>query len=402
MPTSSVAMAVRGGRPVSAKMMGSAGVQLASAPPAARADRGRGRGQPPSGSMSFSDPPVEAPVSQRGDVSKDSMGAQLDRELEAIQRRPTTTQPTDPSSSYAPFVQPPPTPPPQPPPPRKSAAEQQRKKIREFEAMVVKKLIDRTPFGPDDQVYRQLIKAFAFYDAGKDGVVTLDEFTKALARFGCVASLPPSDANKVLVAGLFRKYAGEGAAELDYKLFTHHLLCESGVRVPLREAMVREEAAKLTDWQYTTAVQQSLAKRNLDRSDPEKDAGVQMYPAARGAFVTPSAAARAVEEGQAYRIPPRNSVGLGAALRGRLEGGKAGFKEFKRLEAEAYREAAEARALHDRNVSEAIERRRRSEGEAQREALAQWTYTREQTERMRGLAPGQYEAELRRRRALNR
>ena len=76
--------------------------------------------------------------------------------------------------------------------------------------------------------------------------------------FGCVASLPPSDANKVLVAGLFRKYAGEGAAELDYKLFTHHLLRESGVRVPLREAMVREEAAKLTDWQYTTAVQQSL------------------------------------------------------------------------------------------------------------------------------------------------
>jgi len=434
MPTSSVAQAARSGRPLGAKVLGTAPVhrpaphvQLDVGGHAVRqgADRGRGSGKPPASKLTVGGdgaPASDAPGTQRANVTPEEKAAQLERELQNLrqqiglqqeqQQRHTESFAMDASFSSLPDW-PPPTPAPRPSTADRQAARAaagQRVAVNEFEAMVVKKLIARTPLGGPDGAgaLKMLVRAFTYYDAALVGSVTSAQFAQVLCKLGCVASLPPSDVMRPLVKGLFEKHARDG--ELHYRSFAVDVLKAQGVRVPAADAEVEEAKAHANDWIVATSVRQVLARRNLEHSEPHRsraDRTNQMHAdlLPRGAWEEPSIAARAADEASYYRVPRihdviDNGIYPVAALRGRLHGGKKGREELshirddqlmrqelKRQETEQYAKAARAEV-----------RRAWEDGEAQ--AKAEWQRHRQQRDALGGMAPGQALAAAARRRAM--
>jgi len=424
-------MAARSGRPLNAKVYGQAPAPKPATPVArtgwppkdnvsagVRHDRNRGPGQPPKGGLAVGggddDQPADAPADPDSKNPRGAAGTyehrvrQLERELEEIRRaRPSSLETHDASLINTDRwmdtlpAWPPPTPP--APAPVDRAAEAMRKKVADYEATLVRKLVSRTPAGPEGAgALRTLTNAFYYYDQANDGLVDLPEFTRVLAKLGCVSALPPSDIVRPLVEGLFNKYATNG--QLRYREFAADVLRKSGTRVPAAEATAMEASRQrydlvahpwtaADDFQYSTAVRQNLQRRNLEHSMP-LDAH-QMRPMPRAAWEPRSAAALAAEEAAAYRVPPRSEAS-GAALRGRLRGGKGGLEDFRSLE-EAERKASQrARAQHDRHARAAVEMGRQEQENFMRDAKVNWAKHRTEEERLAGLTPGEYTARQRR------
>ena len=303
--------------------------------------------------------------------------------------------------------------PPPPPQPIDRDALLRRKKIDEYEALLVKKLVARTPKGPEGEgALRVLTHAFTYYDQDGGGLVNLAEFTRVLAKLGCVSALPPSDIVRPLVEGLFAKHAKAG--QVHYREFAVAVLRNAGIRVPAADGAAREAEAQARDWHYSTAVRQALARRNLDHSVPAVPATYtpapytpagpyaahQMHPEVREAWAEPSTAARAKQEGAAYRIPPRRDVVESfdlAAMRGRLPGGSKGVRAYEGLKAEHERQTRQARASYGRSAREAFEREHAEYVNRDASTLNNWRLKLNEIEKLKGLTPGEYAATQRRR-----
>ena len=286
-----------------------------------------------------------------------------------------------------------------PPPPYDKAAERMRKRVDAFEAIVVRKLIARTPPGPTGVgALKVLTKAFEYYDTEGDGVVAVEEFTRVLAKLNVVSALPPSAAEREVISALFAKYAKQNptpSGELAYGPFARALLRASGNLVPAAEVLAQQDAER---FQYTTAVRQALARRSLEPTDPAKLPGAA--PGWRAAWDERSAAARHIEERHMYdqRIPPiSEALADGAAkLRGRLMGGAAGFKEYTRLMSEQ-READLAARRQQTDESAAAIAAIHAEGERRRQsALDGWRQIERQNRELGGMTPGEASARARR------
>jgi hypothetical protein len=408
------------GRPLNAKTLGTAAAPPTfSAPPSraswpppkpTRDDRGRKHIQPQPSSVSFDENAggTDPQTSQRGGSSLGQQDQQFDRELAAVRAgaRPATPDRTlgvgirqemewPISSDRVPALWPLSSAPAQAPVVADKDAQRLQKRVSKLEDTLVQKLVARTPSGPDGEgALRTLTKAFVHYDTAQDGVVEQGEFTRVLAKFGIVASLPPSDAMRPLVAALFAKHAR--GSELDYRRFAENLLCDKGIRVPQALAAVREQQENASAWQYRTAVQQALSRRNLEPSEPV--AAHQMHPTFREAWVERSTASRAVEEDLMYRPGPLKEAD-GAAMRGRLPAGRLGYAEY--LKREEARREAEAR--HRREYSDeahaGMKAMQNYEADRAAHSLASWRQQQQELERLGGLTLGEYEAATMRRRA---
>jgi len=231
-------------------------------------------------------------------------------------------------------------------------------------------------------------------------------FFKVLEKLGCVSSLPPSDAVRPLAEGLFHRHAPSG--ELHYKTFAVEVLRLHGVRVPAAEADAREAQALANGWQVATSVQQALARRNLEPSQPHRsraDRANQMHAdlLPRGAWEDPTIAARAAEEGAAYRIARLHDVidgGPAAALRGRLAGGAKGRQEATRIREEQDLRRDQRRAEAEEYAKQGRANVLRAWEDHQLNAKQMWEKKRQEVDRLGGLAPGEAMALAARRRAM--
>ena len=158
--------------------------------------------------------------------------------------------------------------------------------------------------------------------------------------------------------------------------------------MPAAEAQQAVEAER---WQYDTAVQQAVHRRNLHRSRAEPP-----EPTPREAWVEASAAARAVEERLAYNVPPRSSA-EGAATRGRFAGTAQGKRELTQLEAGRRAAEAAARREHVMDLRVATSEALGRHETIAREALAGWQRIQRQNEMLQGMTPGEAAAAARRR-----
>lgn len=262
------------------------------------------------------------------------------------------------------------------------------KRVATFEALIVRKLIARTPVGPTGVgALKVLCKGFEYYDAENEGTVGVAELTQVLARLNVICALPPSDDERVVIGALFAKHANR-QGELVYYQFAKALLRSSGTLVPAAEVREKEERER---WQYSTAVQQALDRRNLGASSttpPE--------PGPREAWVEASAAARAAEETLAYRVPPQSKA-EGAALRGRLAGGATGWHDYQKRERGLRAAELSERAVYSVDARKLREEERAAYDARQRDALDGWRRIDAQNERLKGLAPGMAAAAARRR-----
>lgn len=234
------------------------------------------------------------------------------------------------------------------------------KRVKMFEATLVRKLIARTPLGPSADVgaHRAIIKAFSWSDAHGDGTVDLPTLTKVLHdKFNAVSQLPPTVPEKEVLAALFQKYA-KGATELNYSTFARELLRNQQVLVPAAEARNQNQRE---EWSYTAPVQQALSRRNLATSS-----ATVPDPGPREAWVDHSAAARAKEEAAAYTFAPRReAIGAwtgGAAIRGRLPGGPGGLAQLKAMEGQRRKALAAQRKEEWGAAREDAEQARRRAG----------------------------------------
>ena len=278
-----------------------------------------------------------------------------------------------------------------PPPPRDKEAERTAKKVKALEAVIVRKLIARTPLGGPTGAgaLKTLTKAFEYYDAEGDGSVDVASLSRVLAKLNVITELPPPPKEKEAIDALFYKHARKTGGELVYATFARELLYEAGTLVPAAEVMAENDRQK---WQYDTAVNQALARRNLEHSTARPP-----DPGPRDAWADGSAAAKHKEERLSHYVVPRKDVD-GAAQRGRLQGGVAGYQEYRRLVNTASRQAKDARA-QDAVDGAALRQAERDADDSRRsEALADWRKTDEQNRLLMGMAPGQAAAAARRRR----
>ena len=222
-------------------------------------------------------------------------------------------------------------------PKRDKEGDRLRKRVQALEALIVRKLVARTPLGGPTGVgaLKTLTNGFQYYDSEGDGSVDLPSFTRVLAKFNVVTALPPTDAERVAIRALFDKHAKRTGGELVYAQFARELLHDQGTLVPAAEAMA--EADRQT-WEYGLAEKQALARRCLHHSTLRPP-----MPGPRDAWSDASAAAKHREENLHPPIVPRKDVGIGAELRGRLPGGVEGFRAFRKLEADGKRQAMEDR-----------------------------------------------------------
>lgn len=289
-------------------------------------------------------------------------------------------------------------PPPTPPPPFDKAAERLKKKVDTFEAVVVRKLIARTPPGPTGVgALKVLTKAFEYYDTERDGTVAVEEFTRVLAKLNVVSALPPSAPEKEVIQALFTKYAKRNpqpSGELAYSKFARDLLHASGTLVPASEVLAQQDAER---WEYSTAVRQALARRSLEPTDPTQ---VKTPIGERESWPEKSAAARHVMERILYdqRIPPiSEALADGAAkLRGRLMGGAEGFKEYKRLQDEQKAADLALRRQMTDSAAQSVAAIHKDAEDRRRNALEGWRDIERQQRELGGLTPGEASAAARR------
>ena len=419
MPTSSVAMAQRDGKSLNEKVLGTAppptplpvpGQSGWPPRPTGREDRGRGRGRPPSGKLTVGAeggpaPEADAATSQRSNVTLQEKAAQLERELQQLKQqmagRPASASLAETTSRLPDF--------PPPPPPRPSTADReaaraafiQRRAVDEFEAILVQKLIARTPLGGIEETgaLKTLTRAFTYYDAAQMGTVTLEGFTKVLAKLGCITTVPPSDRMRPLVAGLFAKYARDG--ELEYKPFAVEILKRHEVRVPAADALAREAREHERPWQLATSVQQVLERRNLFTSQPP--AASRIYNPELDLWEESTRAVHSKEEGEAYlarRIHDIVEYGTFAEMRGRLAAGTKGLAQCKRLHAEDLQRRKESTVVAELNEHAKAQQEWRREADAarregrifldenERRAKTMWEQHQKNVQRLGGLTPG--------------
>ena len=278
----------------------------------------------------------------------------------------------------------------QPPPPIDKEEARLMKRVAAFEARIVRSLIDRTPFGGPQgpRAFKVLLNGFVYYDSDKFGTCDQAGFTKVLhAKLNAVPALPPPPQEVEVIKALFDKHA-KGAEEMDYASFCRSLLHQAGVLVPEEEVI---EKSDREEYHYSKAVQQAQSRRNLGRSKST----VPDFSKPREAYSDASAAARASEEGLAYRVQPLKDAS-GAGLRGRLPGGEAGFMEYKRLEAERNAFLKNVRRNEARIGAAEVEAGRAGAALAAQEALAGWNKIKERNTQLGDLTPGQAVAAARR------
>lgn len=282
------------------------------------------------------------------------------------------------------------------PPPRDKVAERVDKKVRAFEALIVRKLVARTPLGGPTGVgaLKTLTRAFEYYDAEGDGSVDVASLSRVLAKLNVITELPPPRAERETIQAMFDKHARKTGGELVYATFARELLHSSGTLVPAVEVMAEQERSQ---WRYSEAVQQALDRRCLANSTNRPPDSTLF----REAWTDASAAARHIEEGlHPSTVPRRDVIGAKdrAGLRGRLPGGVDGFKEYRKMVAQEKASAAQMRAQDAVDGASLRMQERLGDDRRREEALSGWKKIEEQNRQLGGMTPGQAMAAARRRR----
>jgi hypothetical protein len=385
----------------------------------------RGPGRPPAPATATDDKPADDPLEPNSwGASDPAIHAQLTRELAAIRQQLAlrqeladgrrqlslnAVQQERPSSAHLserslPLDEPLPV---------DKVVVRLAKRVANFEALIVRKLVARTPPGPTGVgALRVLTKAFEYYDTEGDGTVGVGELTRVLAKLNVVSALPVSDNEKEVIGALFKKHARN--SELIYSSFARALLQSTGTLVPTAEVLAQQERE---DWQYSTAVHQALSRRGLVPSRAPPPVGF------REAWGEASAAARAVEEGvlAQQQVGPRSEA-TGAEARGRLPGGHASgskyakglgyhgklgrwtpadhLKHFEKMEKERKGVVSEWRAGFTADGKAAIEAARQRTITRMHEARRTWAQIDADNHRRGNLSAGEARAAEMRRKAL--
>lgn len=270
-----------------------------------------------------------------------------------------------------------------------------RKKVDTLEATIVRKLIARTPPGPTGVGALKVLKdKFQYYDAEGDGSVDLPSFTRVLAALNVVSALPPSDAEREVIAALFERHARKSDNEVVYDTFAFQLLRSSGTLVPAAEAQAAVDRAQ---WQYSTAVAQAVSRRNLQRSEQTP----LLQPNFREPWVEASAAARAVEEGALAHVQvTKLSEAYGAETRGRFAGTAEGMKELQKFNANRRQALDLARSENLIDTRQVTREYLQREAMKEQQTLANWMRIQQQNQELRGMTPGAAAAAARRTREI--